>query len=107
MTAAEPQTDITPDSWALLRNMSTNSTHILAGWSGGYLDGDSWRLSTSVTNFDTTTMPVVATTKSGSTYIIDGLMVLTAKMSDVYEMLEEQQPGVWKIVIGPPHADKP
>lgn len=35
----------TPDRFIILKYLEDNSYAILAGWSGGYLDGDSWRRS--------------------------------------------------------------
>jgi len=41
-----------PDSWVII-TLTTPTDHIkkvLAGWSGGYLGGDEWRLSSGITN---------------------------------------------------------
>ncbi len=42
----------TPDNWVVLK-IDTDSNgvlyKVLAGWSGGYLDGDSWRLNSGIT----------------------------------------------------------
>lgn len=35
-----------PDKWVVLYHPEDDVHTILAGWSGGYLDGDSWRRST-------------------------------------------------------------
>lgn len=44
--------DYTPDNWVVIevkaKGEDTNY-RILAGWSGGYLDGDSWRLNSGIT----------------------------------------------------------
>lgn len=37
----------TPDTWVVV-HVKDNDYRILAGWSGGYLDGDSWRLNSGV-----------------------------------------------------------
>lgn len=41
----------TPDSWVVLKiTTETEVIHkVLAGWSGGYLYGDSWRLNSGIT----------------------------------------------------------
>lgn len=41
---------ITPDSWVILEvnHEGERFQKILSGWSGGYLDGDSWRLSSPI-----------------------------------------------------------
>jgi hypothetical protein len=38
----------TPDNWVVIG--APNGYKVLAGWSGGYLSGDSWRLNSGVTN---------------------------------------------------------
>jgi hypothetical protein len=36
----------TPDAWVILK--VDNFYKVLAGWSGGYLDGDSWRINSGI-----------------------------------------------------------
>jgi hypothetical protein len=41
-----------PDNWVVLKIMQPDQDtlyKVLGGWSGGYLDGDSWRLNSGVT----------------------------------------------------------
>lgn len=40
----------TPDSWVLLHVVGGSSPHyrVFGSWSGGYLDGDSWRMNSGV-----------------------------------------------------------
>jgi len=40
-----------PDNWVVLKIVNEGETlyKVLAGWSGGYLDGDSWRLNSGIT----------------------------------------------------------
>ena len=40
----------TPDSWVVLKITTETGViyKVLAGWSGGYLDGDSWRLNSGI-----------------------------------------------------------
>ena len=44
----------TPDSWVLLKINNPKDPHyrVLAGWSGGYLSGDSWRLNSGITRHE-------------------------------------------------------
>ena len=46
-------TDYHPDSWVVLKVKAGKGTFpfykVLAGWSGGYLDGDSWRMNSGIT----------------------------------------------------------
>ena len=45
--------DYRPDSWVVLKVKEGKGTFpfykVLAGWSGGYLSGDSWRINSGVT----------------------------------------------------------
>jgi ribosomal protein L21E len=38
----------TPDNWIILKLPENKGYKVLAGWSGGYLDGDSWQLNSGV-----------------------------------------------------------
>lgn len=40
-----------PDNWVVLKMAPGSETlyKVLAGWSGGYLDGDSWRMNSGIT----------------------------------------------------------
>jgi hypothetical protein len=41
----------TPDNWVVLFfNTKTPHYKVLAGWSGGYTTGDSWRMNSGITN---------------------------------------------------------
>ena len=40
-----------PDNWVIVKIKEDNDTYffkVLAGWSGGYLDGDSWKLNSRI-----------------------------------------------------------
>lgn len=37
----------TPDNWVVVK-VEKNLYKVLAGWSGGYLDGDSWKLNSGI-----------------------------------------------------------
>jgi|TARA_Y100000310_G_C20704127_1_gene833247 hypothetical protein len=41
----------TPDNWVIIEINDGCSSYykVLAGWSGGYLDGDSWRMNSGIT----------------------------------------------------------
>ena len=42
-----------PDNWVVLKMKAGKGSYpiykVLAGWSGGYLDGDSWRINSGIT----------------------------------------------------------
>ena len=45
----------TPDNWVVLKiSIPGHETlyKVLAGWSGGYLDGDSWRMNSGITRVE-------------------------------------------------------
>jgi hypothetical protein len=43
----------TPDNWVVIFfNGDDPHYRILAGWSGGYLDGDSWRMNSGITKVE-------------------------------------------------------
>ena len=68
----EPEQGISPDSWVILEvnHEGEQFQKILSGWSGGYLDGDAWRMSSRIKelNIKVNQDFFTAITKSGSTY---------------------------------------
>lgn len=46
--------DYQPDNWVVLKITYDNQLFykVLAGWSGGYLDGDSWRMNSGVSRVE-------------------------------------------------------
>ena len=59
-----------PDKWAILKmEMDGDTTHkVLGGWSGGYLDGDEWRLSSGLESIETEGDYYLMKNHSGSIY---------------------------------------
>ena len=45
-------TEYTPDNWVVFLSPKMKGYRILAGWSGGYLGGDSWRINSGVERVD-------------------------------------------------------
>ena len=68
----EPETGITPDAWVIIEvnHEGEQFQKILSGWSGGYLHGDSWRLSSPIKemNIDINKDYITVETDSGSVY---------------------------------------
>jgi hypothetical protein len=62
--------EYTPDRWILiqLEHNDEKITKILAGWHGGYLDGDSWRLSSGVIKIEDHDKHYIMHNESGSVY---------------------------------------
>lgn len=62
-----------PDRWAIVKATTPKGVtyHILASFSGGYLYGDSWRLSTAIAKLERTSPhSYTVETSSGSVYIM-------------------------------------
>ena len=61
---------ISPNNWVIIEvnHEGKQIQKILSGWSGGYLHGDNWRLSSPIKEIDIDSEWITATTESGSTY---------------------------------------
>jgi len=67
----EPEQGITPDAWVIIEiKQGEQFQKILSGWSGSYLYGDSWRLSSPIKNMhiDIDKDYITVETDSGSVY---------------------------------------
>jgi len=58
---------ITPDQWCLVR-IDEDTTTVMATWSGGYLNGDSWRMNSGITTIDEWDDDWIIRGLSGSVY---------------------------------------
>lgn len=88
-----------PNKWVIL-DMSFHGDQmyrILGGWSGGYLDGDSWRLGSPVVDFrveadDRDDEFIIFTGESGSEYVCyrtgEGFNMITSTMYSSFQELE-------------------
>jgi hypothetical protein len=46
-------TEYAPDNWVVIKIKGDDPHYrVLGGWSGGYLDGDSWRMNSGITRVD-------------------------------------------------------
>ena len=91
----EPEQGITPDTWVLLEvnHEGEQFQKILAGWSGSYLYGDSWRMSSPIAELDIkiNSKWITATTESGSTYNLSKLhQGLRMSIAGIYNQLKEK-----------------
>lgn len=43
---------VTPDNWIIIKLPEDKGHKILAGWSGGYLHGNSWRLNSGIESYE-------------------------------------------------------
>ena len=91
----EPEQGIFPDNWVLLEinHNGEQFQKILAGWSGSYLYGDSWRMSSPIKELDVKNNSkwITATTESGSTYNLSKPhQGLRMSIAGVYNDLKEK-----------------
>lgn len=84
-----------PDNWVLVRiNHPDGEDHVrvCAGWSGGYLDGNSWRLSSGIVSMVEDDTHYHFTNDSGSVYICHKeAETLRMNNAGVYEQLIKNQ----------------
>lgn len=86
-------TEYNPDSWAILRMTWKDETiyKVLAGWSGSYLYGSSWRLNSGIVRAEETEDAWVFTGSTGSTYRCPkGRYGLALSTSDIYRTMIER-----------------
>ncbi len=82
-----------PDRWVILE-VDTGTEKIkrcLSGWYGGYLHGDSWRLSTDIKELEETDGGYRFSTRSGTKYEVSNRGYgMTGMTASIYaQMLEE------------------
>lgn len=97
-------TEHRPDSWVVIKMTHKDQTFykVLGGWSGGYLQGSSWRLNSGIESAEFEDCLYTFRGSSGSTYVCHedtyGLMPSTMgiwaqmkeKFPDQVELLEER-----------------
>lgn len=80
----------TPDSWVVLK-IYNNFYKVLAGWNGGYLDGDSWRMNSGITGVEKLGDYYEFYGNSGSLYRVhEGAYRLTMATAGIYNQLKER-----------------
>lgn len=102
MQSLRPEQGISPDRWVItvLSVYGETKAGLLVGWSGGYLDGDSFRRSTEVKTFEDTGDSFKAVTYSGSTYNLRKTAIgMNGIMGSVYSNLAELQTEDQKITL--------
>ena len=98
-----PEQGITPDSWVIIEvnYEGEQFQKILSGWSGGYLYGDSWRMSSPVKEINIKVNQDFFTvdTESGSRYtLFKSRQGLHMSNSGIYNELKEQYGNMMEIV---------
>lgn len=85
-----------PDLWQLVKfnSTATPTYHILSSWYGGYVNSDSWRLSTQIRLVEDHPDYWLVTTTSGSQYQLSrhqhcwGMSSLSRQVLDKHPVLE-------------------
>ena len=90
-------TEYRPDRWVVIKMTHKDETFykVLGGWSGGYLDGSSWRLNSGVEKceYDLDNDLYSFYGSSGSVYIVDpGCYGLGSSTASVWEQMKEKYP---------------
>lgn len=91
----EAEQDITPDAWVIIeiKDNDTVYSKVLSGWSGSYLYGDSWRMSSRIQeiNIQVNQDFYTVTTESSSTYrLYKSRQGLRMSNAGVYNELKEK-----------------
>ena len=97
--------DYYPDNWVILKITQDHGTlyKVLAGWSGGYTNGDSWRMNSGITRVEETDSgdSWMFYGSSGSCYVCDKEQYkmrmncagiynkLKAEFGDIVELVDE------------------
>lgn len=97
----------TPDNWVVLKIKPSKGSHpfykVLAGWRGGYTQGDSWRMNSGITRVE---QPgdgwILFYGASGSCYEChENHYGLTMANSGVYNKLKEQEQFEEQVILMP------
>ena len=99
----EPEQGITPDSWVIVEvnHEGKRFQKILSGWSGSYLYGDSWRMSSQIKKMeiDIYSDKIVVYTESGSWYnLYKSHQGLRMSNAGIYNELKEKYGDDMEIV---------
>ncbi len=84
----------TPDSWVIVKiqyEKYETIYKVLAGWSGSYLYGASWKLSSGIVTFEDKELYYESLQDSGSTYVLyKSSERMSAIMASTFASFEEQ-----------------
>lgn len=93
--------EYTPDTWVILEVQNDDKTFykVLGGWSGGYLDGSSWRINSGITEVKEFDDHYKFYGSSGSCYrCVKGMYRLSMATSGVWQELEQKYPDQVRIM---------
>lgn len=102
--------DYNPDNWVVLKIKEGKGTFpfykVLAGWSGGYLDGDSWRMNSGINLVFEHEEHIDFYGHSGSLYHCHkGSYRLTLATAGVYDQLKENEAFRGQVQLMPEDSD--
>lgn len=79
-----------PDSWVVVKIKDTGLYKILAGWSGGYTTGDTWRMNSGITRVEDAADHWRFYGASGSCYVCDKRgYAMRMSMSGTYNQIKD------------------
>jgi len=79
-----------PDNWVVVKSPTDGHMRVLAGWSGGYTQGDSWRMNSGITECEETEDTFEFYGSSGSVYSCNkSSYCLRVNNSHIWSQLEE------------------
>ena len=96
-----------PDTWIIVRisgsEVPETYYRVLAGWYGGFADGDSWRLSSGIENIKETDGGYEASNASGSLYYLmkgrEGFSNLTRSVYGGYQFRKPEEFSVERVTM--------
>lgn len=96
----------TPDNWVIIKLDDGKDPHyrVLAGWSGGYTTGDSWRLNSGITKVEEDDGAYYFSGSSGSTYRC-GKSAYTLRMNNAHIWNRLQELHGDKVELMPEDTD--
>lgn len=102
--------DYYPDNWVVLKIKPSKDAKpfykVLAGWSGGYLNGDSWRMNSGITSVVEENKSFEFYGESGSCYVCrKGAYRLTMANAGIYNQLNENQEFDEQVTLMPEDTD--
>lgn len=94
-----------PDNWVVIKIKGDNPHYrVLAGWSGGYAQGDSWRLNSGVTHVDKDEDHYYFHGSSGSEYVCHK-NAYRLRMNNAYVWKQLQDKYEEKVELMPEETD--
>jgi hypothetical protein len=95
-----------PDNWVVIK-MNGDDPHyrVLAGWSGGYLDGDSWRMNSGITSVEDAGDRFNFYGSTGSCYSCGTRIVTPMRMNNAHIWAQLQELHGDKVEMMPEETD--